>query len=386
MLVVIAIIGLLAGMLMPALSKAREAMRAAQCSHNLSNFGAMMRVRSSREPSGKFCSGAFDFQRDGVPTEIGWVADLVDDGSIMGQMRCPSNDSATSKAIESLLTAPISDFATTACIDRLGRTPYTSETGQVIENVARTIVTTGAGPGTPLRAEIIYRKMIDKGYNTNYAASWFLMRTEMLLDGAGNLRTQLPGCANVDIRGLNVTRGPLKASYLDSSQAPSSTIPFLMDVSPTGFLSETLGEGELNMIAGGSMYVPSIVGSPIGNARSIDTDLDGSPDAPNPFYLTTPVFPPSHPRSGPTGWLKTWSYDTRQDYRLMNPLHSGVANCLMADNSVQPLYDANGDGFINNGFEVNTAAGQLYWRDSTVEADSMRLASYYSLMSKGPSQ
>ena len=77
-----------------------------------------------------------------------------------------------------------------------------------------------------------------------------------------------------------------------------------------------------------------------------DMNGDGQLDADNPNYLKVPSFASGKKRSGPTGWLKTWRHDTRQDYRGMAPIHSGVVNVLMADGSVQSISDRNGDGFI----------------------------------------
>jgi prepilin-type processing-associated H-X9-DG protein len=82
--------------------------------------------------------------------------------------------------------------------------------------------------------------------------------------------------------------------------------------------------------------------------------------------------------------LKQWSFFTRQDYRGIMPLHNGIANCLMADGSVQQLYDANGDMYLNNGFERPTAPGRVMWTSNQIEIPKSTIASYYSLRSDGP--
>ncbi|MEM0924910.1 MAG: type II secretion system protein, partial [Planctomycetota bacterium] len=345
LLVVIAIIGLLASMSLPALSKAREAARSAACRSNLRQFGVGLTARATQHPDGQFCSGSFDFRRDGVPTEVGWVSDLVTRGILPGAMMCPSNSSAGSKAINEMLTAPISDFATTACFDRLGSNEYTDSSGTTIRNIARAIRDanggSGAAPNSPIRAELIQKKMLDEGYNTNYAASWFMLRTEFELDSQGN-PVAGDGCAMSDPdvsdpRGVHVTRGPLRLDALDAARATSSTIPLLCDATPTGTIQTAIGN-----IPSGSLYTTPIVGVPVGNQLRIDTTGDGVANVDNPFYLTVPSFPDStsgltDDRSGPDGWIKYWSFNTRQDYRGMMPLHAGIANCLMADGSVQPL-------------------------------------------------
>lgn len=379
LLVVISIIGLLASMAMPALSKAREAARSTSCKSNLRQFGIGLIARSSQMPDGAFCSGSFDFKRDGVPTQIGWVSDLVRRKILPGEMLCPSNSARTSKAVEEMLTTPLTSFTNTTCVDRLGTPEYTDESGVTFRNVAREIVFQNAAANSPERREIVLKKMIEQGYNTNYAASWFMLRTEFELDDQGNPTSVTSACSDTDPRGTNLTKGPLTSQYMDASRAPLSTVPLICDATPSGYLSGAIGE-----IPGGSLYTTSIVGGPIGNTLQMDIDGDATSDVPNPNYLKTPDFASGTGRSGPDGWAKQWRFYTRQDYRGIMPLHDGVANCLMADGSVQALVDSNGDQYINNGFDVPTAPGQVIWTSKTVEADPSVIASYYSLKSNGP--
>lgn len=378
MLVVISIIGILAALLLPAISKAREAARSVECQNNLKNIGVILTARTTSAPDGSYCSGSFDILRDGSPTEIGWVAD-ISQGAIASELRCPSNGASTTKVIEQLLTTPWSQLDDESCVDRKGSKPYTNEMGQQVINITRRIVTEQIDPMTPERIALVNTEMIEQGYNTNFAASWFLVRSEFRLNENGNLRLGKASCADPDPKGKNVTRGPLTARLLDGSKAPASTVPFMSDAAAAGFLSAEVGE-----LISGSFYATPIVGSPIGNRRQIDTDADGVVDTANPNYLKLPSFS-GVSREGADGWLKTWNHDTRQDYRGMAPLHQGAVNVLMADGSVQALYDTNNDGFINNGFDgADGGLGpNVFWTSSDVEATPLQLASFYTLISKG---
>lgn len=368
MLVVISIIGILAALLLPAISQARESARGAQCQNNLRQFGIAMLARSASDPAGAFCSGGFDFGRDGVPTENGWVSDCVDRGFLVSELNCPSNEATSSKAIEELMSFPLVDFATTDCYDRLGRPAYVNEIGETVKNIARTIADERLAPLSEERAAVIQKEMLENGYNTNYAATWFLIRSEFKLDGSGNPASSVAGCA-VDNRGPNVARGPLTAKLLDGGRAAISTVPLICDASYGGMLSASVGESK-----SGTPYTVSMVGMPVHNIEI--------PNAPSTSdFLKVPAFPAGTVRSGVSGWLRSWNLDTRQDYRGVATLHSGNANFLMADGSVRAIFDENGDGFINNGFPAVTNM----WQSGDVETDTLSLASYYNLASKGES-
>jgi prepilin-type processing-associated H-X9-DG protein len=296
-------------------------------------------------------------------------------------MLCPSNSARSSKAIEELLSSPLGEFANSTCFDRLGSEPFTDSSGILHENVARQILSQSAAPSSAARAAIVTKKMVEEGYNTNYAASWFMVRSEFNLAADGNPVGSLPGCADNDPRGRNLTKGPLKLRSLDSAQATGSTVPLLCDASPTGYLSASVAE-----IAAKSLYATPIVGGPIGNVLELDLDGDGVPETANPNYLKTPRFSAGTGRNGPSGWNKQWNFYTRQDYRGIMPLHNGIANCLMADGSVQQLYDPNRDQFVNNGFDVPTGPGSVLWTSKDIEVDKRKLASFHSLKSNGPVQ
>ena len=123
-------------------------------------------------------------------------------------------------------------------------------------------------------------------------------------------------------------------------------------------------------VAAGDLYVVSMVGMPVISKESTDF--------PSLKVFDVPSFPSGTSKEGTTGWLKVWTRHVLQDYRGMSTHHKGTCNVLMADGSIQTLIDTNEDQFINNGFEASAE-----FVSSDVEVDKLKLASFYSLQSRG---
>lgn len=370
LLVTISIIGVLAAMLLPAVNAARESARSTQCKNNLREFGVAMTSRAT-QPDGQFCTGNMDWVRDGVPTEVGWVADVVKRSVLASELRCPSNTAKASKAIEQLLTLDDAAISTsTDCVDMLGNPMQVNDIGEETRNIARTIKegVNGAGyiaAGTAERAEAIRSQVLENGFNTNYAPTWYLLRSEFRLDEDGNPLKANATCDD-DPRGKNVTRGPLTLKTLDTGRAAGNTVPLLADASAAGTISSSVPDH----LTAGDLYVVSMVGMPV--IHKTTTDF------PSLAIYGVPNFPAGTTREGATGWMKVWSRHTLQDYRGMSTHHKGSCNVLMADGSIQSLVDNDGDQFINNGFEANSD-----FASSKVEAGPLELASYYNLQTRG---
>jgi len=214
LLVVMSIIGLLVALLLPALNRAREAARDTTCKNNLRQFGIGLTAHA--EKRGQLCTGAFDWRRDGAVTEIGWVADLVNQGAVVGEMLCPSSQYKMCETYNDLLALP-NPVTNTCGIERLGSVQGTLPDGTPLINACRQLATTGVGAA---RVSLIEDLILTKGYNTNYVASWFLARSDIRTDSSGNLKGSA-GCPPGLLERYS-TVGPLKLARVQSVPPPCS--------------------------------------------------------------------------------------------------------------------------------------------------------------------
>jgi prepilin-type N-terminal cleavage/methylation domain-containing protein/prepilin-type processing-associated H-X9-DG protein len=332
MLTVISIIGILVAILLPAVNVARESARSTSCRNNLKEIGTGLQSYATRN-QGKLCSGAFDWLLDGAVTETGWVADLVNAGVPVGELLCPTNPGRFAETYNDLLNADTTGFDMYACVDRLGRQPGAAPDGSIIVNPCRRIAGNFMGgfplpPGSDVRRQAIEEYILSKGFNTNYTASWFMVRSSPRLDNSGNLINGQAGCA-ASLKERGSTMGPLYVARTETSKFATSFIPLLGDGSGGEMLTQAIGG-----IQPGLYTTKSFTGGPVEKTT-----------------MQAPTFAAGTPRDGPVGWWAKWNNDTLQDYRAFGPVHRGnQCNILFADGSVRSYTDEDEDSLLNNGF------------------------------------
>lgn len=347
LLAVIAVIAILIALLLPAINAAREAARSVQCRNNLKNFGIGLHAFAERDPSHRFCTGAYDWRRDGCPDTYGWVADLVNSGIRPQEMLCPSSPL---RGVEK-----INDF--------IGST-NTSDKDGVSESrlkAGRCATWTSANAGTPDRIEAV-RQLLQDGYGTNYAASWYLCRSDPKTthDGNGNIVTV------AGLKGVAGTVGPLTQQRIDQSGLTSSIIPLLGCAAPGDLDEAVLTHDIPGFLEAGARLAETMNDGPAAWDGSklvlmpAGTDVKKAVPAKLPDEQT-----PGQP--GADG--KLWLQDTRDWYAWHGTGSSRHVNILMADGSVKQIGDKNGDGFLNPGHPVPAGSdSDLHgYSDSTVE-------------------
>ena len=348
LLVVIFIIGILVAMLMPAVQAARESSRQTACANNLRQLGVGIAEHGQRR-AGAMSTGAWDWQRDGAVTEVGWVADLVAANIPVGKLTCVSNSAKLSEVYDQLWQL---SGGSDPCINLLGSPATTEPDGTVTSNPCRSIISGNLPAASEARRSIIESQVFKTHYNTNYVASWLFVRSGAVLDMSGMPSVRQPTCDQT-LRGRNVTLGPLNEARLDKAGVSTSFVPLLADATGVGTAGFAVGS-----VTPGSPLAMSFTSGPVLVSN-----------------MQYPSFPAGTPREGANGWWATWNRQVRQDYRGFSPVHRGVCNVLFGDGSVRGVLDSNRDGQLNNGFP----AGVGGFKDAEIEIPLTEFHSMYSI-------
>ena len=360
MLVVITLISMLFAITVPAVMSARESGRAATCKNNLRQIFMGLSNHADRK-SDRMCSGNFDWVRDGAVTEVGWVADCVTIGTLPGKMLCPSNEAQVSRTYFALFNNTGAGFSPLS--NKLGSPEGKYPDGTPKANPCRKLLGEWSGGGSPMpagadRRDLIFKEIFEPGFNTNFVATWWLVRSGVLLDGNGNMMSSngsgppVDGGAKPTLE-RHFTSGPLNRARLDRSGVASSIVPLLGDAAPSNeFLPEDLGHA-----SAGQRLTQVITGGPVQSAT-----------------MAPP--PPSNPSPTEYGvWWAIWNA-TLQDYRQFGTPHAGSTQIVFADGSIRSIVDANNDEAINNGFPANSAKG---FSSDAQEATTYELFSRWQL-------
>ena len=253
LLVVISVVVILLALLLPAVNGARERARSSQCRNNLRQIGVSLFVRADTDPNERLCSGAFDHHRDGCMDTYSWVADVVNLGASRETLLCPSNVLRGSEKLNDAYGVDTAD----GLDDLVGLNKERFDRGICGRSFWGDFAGTGgvtyfAGTleETEERANLVARYFIEQGYNTNYASSWFLVRTAPRVqyrDSDGSIRTN-GQAAQQGLKGLRGTLGPLSLRYLNNGRIVSSAVPLLGDAAP-GDVDEALAKATFEYTA-----------------------------------------------------------------------------------------------------------------------------------------
>ncbi len=331
----IAIIGVLVGLLLPALSSVRGAALAAGASSHLSTFGKGFELHAQTDESGRYSTGAFDHLLDGDIRERGWVADLIRlKVAVPGKARDAANPWQVSETVAQYTGA--AEIGTAVVLDGSDHgwttTTYTAVAGSTYFGSVREM-----------------NEVWNNGYNATFATTWHFSRGDPALandvsyPGYGSVRgSRIEGDGPLDIGTLG-RASTTAARVALMGPARASDGPAFIVRPAGGRLRVGVADGRVNGFVGFKLVRPNdLLLDSFTDGMNVlfeDSAIGGSPG--RKIHELSEIHPLHQPRRGGGG---------------------GFAPILFADGHVERVFDrvsvadpdaGRGDSFIGNSVTVD---------------------------------
>ena len=377
----------LVALVLPALPHRREHARSAVCKNALRQLGIHFFTYADRDPKGRFSTGAPDYLRNGSLDTYGWVADVVNANNGLNP-HCTTNSAKGLATLIDMIESGVKDGQAGVPAARLQSGIAAAKDLSGVRGGPESSFA-GTSAGSPERQSLVARTILDRGYNTNYTASWFLTQggPRIKFDQARN-RVVVDGPAGKrGLQGVRGTLGPLTIRMIEVSPIPASNIPFLADgaaqaESPYNIgYGPKLSDGKPDPFSTGPQEKPKtrikkgaglVIASNRGPAQW-DEQTKRLEEIASDADLTEQIRVQNNARRIPgTKLSKTYLQDTRGWSAVhVSFFRKRSINMLMGDGSVKDIADTNKDTLVNPGFPIakgtQSKDGRRLYADGTGE-------------------
>lgn len=350
LIVTIVVVIVLFAILMPLLIRSRDFARTVTCRNQLRQIGLALDAYADVDSSTqeRYCTGSFDWGRDGCPEYFSWLATVrtttgtsaeSSPSKLAAMFLCPSNPIHTSAGVRQMETFGFGD----------GENPATFDCGFCNSQTGLLSV-----PANSPQRKAMVDRLVQRGWNTNYAASWHLVRgqprlTRIPADSA-TFRVDVELARNSPSQYRVATNGPLTRRQIDTADVPSSNMPLLGDANSSDS-ALTLRSDSTAAIEGAGPSAYSM------NSRDVIPVTAAVPFSGQ--VLLSGRESTVEQLSVQAALIKELGYSgpILQDMRHWRAVHGKAANILMVDGSVKSIFDRNGDGLMDPGFPASTNYG-----------------------------
>jgi prepilin-type N-terminal cleavage/methylation domain-containing protein/prepilin-type processing-associated H-X9-DG protein len=174
LLVTIAIIGILLGLLLPNLAAVQATAKAGAQSAILQSFGKGFIDFSTLDTEGRLSTGAYDHDRDGDATKVGWVADIVN-----GKFGNPTK--SLDPVARMKVNEKFCDLSGSVATGSLNAFRWLSSVvNRPSDNAPVTDLTSTRGTSYFGSNQTVW----DDGYNSNFATTWHFSRGDNVISAS----------------------------------------------------------------------------------------------------------------------------------------------------------------------------------------------------------
>jgi prepilin-type processing-associated H-X9-DG protein len=209
----------------------------------------------------------------------------------------------------------------------------------------------------------IGQQFVDRGYMTNYAAGYHLVRLQPKTTATTVSNVEKVQAAGGAFKERGDTTGPLRLNILDKGRVPASNIAIIGDGGPGDIDEAILPVAVPNAkveLPEGMLLTEAFNDGPgflnqdtnrivlLNNGAVLNFQRDCERGEPTTVSCRPASSMDGSEETDTAGSGINYLQDTRDFFAL----HLGSVNVLMADGSVKNVVDNNGDGYLNPGFPV----------------------------------